>query len=560
MRPPRRSPPSYRPQSTTADAISSGLSGAWAGACTVVAPLPVAPRRTGMRLGSGNQDEPCEGTPQAYPGLRLIRARSATAHGGRGRALARRRRRRRAARGGGHHRADLPAGPDRPGRRPRRRLPRRRAARLLGVGRLAGSGDGAGQRARVQLLPHPADGPLHHLRGRELGRPRRLLHRRARGQHAGRARARTARARPHERRQEADLAAEMARLLLRGASLDEALPAVVAAPRPRARAVVGRDRAARRGRRRAPRRPARWATARWARCSCPPGCATAVLERLRERVVPALDAILGAAIERDALAARGGRDRGAAPLRRAQDRAAARRLARPALAADGDPHRRRRARLDARCRRPSTASWWPTSPARRDAPLAPGRQPARHVAPGGAHRRAARGVVLGRGGARWPPSTTSRCRPGRFALAIDPDLPLIRADAAQLERAFANLLENSARYWGGHPVSVRARAVGSRDPRAHRRPRARRRPPPSSSASSRPFTARRAIPTAIVARGWGWPSCAASSRPTAGACGSSRCPARARPSSSSCRWRRRPRERATAGCSWSTTSARSCAR
>ena len=52
--------------------------------------------------------------------------------------------------------------------------------------------------------------------------------------------------------------------------------------------------------------------------------------------------------------------------------------------------------------------------------------------------------------------------PGTFALAIDPDLPLIRADAAQLERAFANLLENAARYSGGHPVSVRARAVGAR--------------------------------------------------------------------------------------------------
>ena len=51
---------------------------------------------------------------------------------------------------------------------------------------------------------------------------------------------------------------------------------------------------------------------------------------------------------------------------------------------------------------------------------------------------------------------------GTFALALDSDLPLIRADAAQLERAFANLLENAARYSGGHPVSVRARAVGPR--------------------------------------------------------------------------------------------------
>jgi two-component system sensor histidine kinase KdpD len=52
--------------------------------------------------------------------------------------------------------------------------------------------------------------------------------------------------------------------------------------------------------------------------------------------------------------------------------------------------------------------------------------------------------------------------PERFRLSIDPDLPLVRADAAQLERAFANLLENAARYSGGHPVSVRARAVGRR--------------------------------------------------------------------------------------------------
>jgi two-component system sensor histidine kinase KdpD len=50
--------------------------------------------------------------------------------------------------------------------------------------------------------------------------------------------------------------------------------------------------------------------------------------------------------------------------------------------------------------------------------------------------------------------------PDRFRLAIDADLPLVRADAAQLERAFANLLENASHYSGGHPVSVRARAVG----------------------------------------------------------------------------------------------------
>jgi len=45
-------------------------------------------------------------------------------------------------------------------------------------------------------------------------------------------------------------------------------------------------------------------------------------------------------------------------------------------------------------------------------------------------------------------------------LAIDPELPLVDADAAQLERAFANLLENATRYSDGRPVSARSRLVG----------------------------------------------------------------------------------------------------
>src|SRR4051812_36392164 len=50
----------------------------------------------------------------------------------------------------------------------------------------------------------------------------------------------------------------------------------------------------------------------------------------------------------------------------------------------------------------------------------------------------------------------------RIALSLDPDLPLVRADAAQLERAFANLLENAARYSGSERISVRGRVVGDR--------------------------------------------------------------------------------------------------
>ncbi|WCB96890.1 Sensor protein KdpD [Baekduia alba] len=49
-----------------------------------------------------------------------------------------------------------------------------------------------------------------------------------------------------------------------------------------------------------------------------------------------------------------------------------------------------------------------------------------------------------------------------ITLQLDRDLPPLRADAVQLERAFANLMENALAHGGGQPVSVRARAVGPR--------------------------------------------------------------------------------------------------
>jgi two-component system, OmpR family, sensor histidine kinase KdpD len=51
---------------------------------------------------------------------------------------------------------------------------------------------------------------------------------------------------------------------------------------------------------------------------------------------------------------------------------------------------------------------------------------------------------------------------GQVRLSIEPDVPPVRADAAHLERAFANLLENALRYSGGLPVSVHVRRSGSR--------------------------------------------------------------------------------------------------
>ncbi len=47
-----------------------------------------------------------------------------------------------------------------------------------------------------------------------------------------------------------------------------------------------------------------------------------------------------------------------------------------------------------------------------------------------------------------------------FRIAVDEDLPQLWGDAGQIERAFANLLENAVRYSGGKPVAVRAHAAG----------------------------------------------------------------------------------------------------
>jgi two-component system sensor histidine kinase KdpD len=45
---------------------------------------------------------------------------------------------------------------------------------------------------------------------------------------------------------------------------------------------------------------------------------------------------------------------------------------------------------------------------------------------------------------------------------LEPDLPLVEVDPAQLERALSNLIENGIRHSDGEPVTVRAHAQGSR--------------------------------------------------------------------------------------------------
>lgn len=53
-------------------------------------------------------------------------------------------------------------------------------------------------------------------------------------------------------------------------------------------------------------------------------------------------------------------------------------------------------------------------------------------------------------------------RPALVRLALDRELPIVEADAAQLERAFANLIENAIRHGGGRPVLVKSRLIGGK--------------------------------------------------------------------------------------------------
>ena len=116
------------------------------------------------------------------------------------------------------------------------------------------------------------------------------------------ARARTREA--EERRREADLAAEMARLLLRGDNLAQALPTAAA----RLSQVLGLRSAAIEleaveGDERRIAFPLREGTRRLGTLLVGADTSEASLRRLQERVVPALEAVLSAALEREALLA-----------------------------------------------------------------------------------------------------------------------------------------------------------------------------------------------------------------------------------------------------------------
>jgi two-component system sensor histidine kinase KdpD len=261
-----------------------------------------------------------------------------------------------------------------------------------------------------------------------------------------------------ERRREADLAAEMARLLLRGNSLAEALPTAAArlaqtlelsSAAIEMEAVEGDERRI--------AFPLREGSNRLGTLLIGAGTSEASLRRLQERVVPALEALLSAALERETLL--GGVVETAA-LRRADTvktallRAVSHDLRSPLTAisaageAVGSPSLSPEERADmAAVIQEET---------KRLARLVDNLLDLSRLEAGAAepHREwtsideLIRSAVADVGAA-----------PDAFSLAIDRDIPLVSVDPVQMERAFVNVLENARRHSGGHPVSVRARAV-----------------------------------------------------------------------------------------------------
>ncbi|HEX3909111.1 MAG TPA: ATP-binding protein [Solirubrobacteraceae bacterium] len=269
-----------------------------------------------------------------------------------------------------------------------------------------------------------------------------------------RARARDAEA----RRREADLAAEMARLLLRGDDLAAALP--TAAARLAQALELGSaaiEMEAVEGDERRIAFPLRDGTSRLGTLLVGVDTPEASLRRLQERVVPALEALLSAASERESLL--GGVVETAA-LRRADTvktallRAVSHDLRSPLTAistageALGSPSlsQQERAELAAVIE----------EEAKRLSRLVDNLLDLSRLEAGAAEPRRDWTSVeelirtalaeLGASGEE-------------FSLSIDPELPLVSVDPVQMERAFVNVLENARRHSGGHPVSVRARAV-----------------------------------------------------------------------------------------------------
>jgi two-component system sensor histidine kinase KdpD len=263
-----------------------------------------------------------------------------------------------------------------------------------------------------------------------------------------------------QRRREADLASEMARTLLRGEDLRAALH--VAAAR-LATALELPSAAIELGPVPADERrvvfPLREGSQQIATLVLPTGVPEPVLGRVQERVVPALEALLAAALERDALLADVVETRAlrrSDVLKTALLRAVSHDLRTPLTAIIAAAEPLGAEHVDDRDRRELAGGI-----------ALEAERLARLIDQLLDLSRLEAQVVQAR--RDWcsvdevlRAAVDDVATPAQFHLVLDPELPLVQADAAQLERAFANLLENSARHAGGHPVSVRARHVGHR--------------------------------------------------------------------------------------------------
>jgi two-component system, OmpR family, sensor histidine kinase KdpD len=279
-----------------------------------------------------------------------------------------------------------------------------------------------------------------------------------------RARARDAEA----RRREADLAAEMARLLLRGDDLGEALPtaaARLAQTLDLSSAAIEMETVE--GDERRVAFPLREGTTRVGTLLVGADTSEASLRRLQERVVPALEALLSAALEREGLL--GGVVETAA-LRRADTvktallRAVSHDLRSPLTAISAAGEAVGSPSLSAQEREEMAAVIQEET--RRLSRLVDNLLDLSRLEAGAAEPRTDWTSLeeLIRAALRELSAGEEE-----FSLSIDPDLPLVNLDPVQMERAFVNVLENARRHSGGHPVSVRARAVRSLA-RAPRRP------------------------------------------------------------------------------------------
>ncbi len=263
-----------------------------------------------------------------------------------------------------------------------------------------------------------------------------------------------------ERRREADLAAEMARLLLGGRRLSEDLPTAAARlsqvlELPSAaielEAVEGDERRV--------AFPLRDGPRRLGTLLVPSDSSEATLRRLQERVVPALESLLRAALERDSLLAdvvETAALRRADVIKTALLRAVSHDLRSPLTAISAAADAVGSASLSEEERREMATII--QQEAQRLSRLVDNLLDLSRLEAGAAEPRAVWTSVE-----EVLRTALADLAPGEqdFSLSIDRDMPLVSVDPVQMERAFVNVLENARRHCGGHPVSVRARAVRS---------------------------------------------------------------------------------------------------